>query len=141
PDHRAAAREGGGPSATGARDAAGARADPRRGPDGAPAEEAGTSDGRGAPGGESGADAHLDQDQRVTAERLRKLRQHGLTVGTLGSTAGQTVMVALLPILLAEYAPSAVWIGFAIGGEGVFALLVPYWIGALSDHLPQRLAR
>lgn len=89
----------------------------------------------------SGAVAHLDRDQRVTAERLRKLRQYGLTVGTLGSTAGQTVMVALLPILLAEYAPSAVWIGFAIGGEGVFALLVPYWIGALSDHLPQRLAR
>jgi len=77
----------------------------------------------------------------VTAERSRLLREYGLTVGTLGSTAGQTVMVVLLPILLADYAPSAIWIGFAIGGEGIFALLVPYWIGALSDHLPERLAR
>lgn len=89
----------------------------------------------------SGVVACRDREQRVTAERLRKLREYGITAGTLGSTAGQTVMVALLPILLAEYAPSAVWIGFAIGGEGVFALLVPYWIGALSDHLPHRLAR
>ncbi len=77
----------------------------------------------------------------MTAGRRRKLREYGITAGTLGSSAGQTVMVALLPILLAEYAPSTVWIGFAIGGEGVFALLVPYWIGALSDRLPERLAR
>lgn len=75
------------------------------------------------------------------AGRYRIFREYGLTAGTLGSSAGQTVMVALLPVLLAEYAPSAVWIGFAIGGEGIFALLVPYWIGALSDHLPARLAR
>ncbi len=68
------------------------------------------------------------------------LRQYGITAGTLGSTAGQTVMVAVLPVLLAKYARSAVWIGFAVGGEGVFALLVPYWIGYLSDHLPPRLA-
>lgn len=77
----------------------------------------------------------------MTAGRRRTLREYGITAGTLGSSAGQTVMVALLPVLLAEYAPSAVWIGFAIGGEGLFALLVPYWIGTLSDHLPQRLAR
>ena len=64
-----------------------------------------------------------------------------MTAGTLGSSAGQTVMVVVLPILLAQYAPSAVWIGFAIGGEGLFALLVPYWIGSLSDRLPERLAR
>lgn len=77
----------------------------------------------------------------MTAVRYRKLREYGITAGTLGSSAGQTVMVALLPLLLAEHAPSVVWIGFAIGGEGLFALLVPYWIGALSDHLPHRLAR
>lgn len=68
------------------------------------------------------------------------LREYGITAGTLGSTAGQTIMVALLPVLLAEYTSSAIWIGFAIGGEGIFALLVPYWAGALSDHLPERLA-
>lgn len=73
--------------------------------------------------------------------RLRVVREYGLTAGTLGSTSAQTIMVALLPVLLAEYAPSAVWIGFVIGGEGLFALLVPYWIGHLSDHLPRRWAR
>jgi MFS family permease len=71
----------------------------------------------------------------------QKIREYGITAGTLGSTAGQTIMVALLPVLLAEYAPSAIWIGIAIGGEGLFALLVPYWAGALSDLLPDRLAR
>lgn len=71
----------------------------------------------------------------------QKIREYGITAGTLGSTAGQTIMVALLPVLLADYSPSAIWIGFAIGGEGIFALLVPYWVGALSDHLPARLAR
>lgn len=73
--------------------------------------------------------------------RRRMFREYGITAGTLGSSAGQTIMVALLPVLLAEYAPSAIWIGFAIGGEGIFALLVPYWIGVLSDLLPDRLAR
>jgi len=75
----------------------------------------------------------------VTLKRADILREYGITAGTLGSTAGQTVMVAVLPILLARYARSAFWIGFAVGGEGVFALLVPYWIGYLSDHLHPRL--
>ncbi|NIP82347.1 MAG: MFS transporter [Gemmatimonadetes bacterium] len=74
-------------------------------------------------------------------DRLRTaLREYGLTAGTLGSTAGQTVMVALLPILLARYTSSATVIGFAIGGEGIVAIMVPYWIGAWSDHLPQSYA-
>ncbi|MFW6201350.1 MAG: MFS transporter [Gemmatimonadota bacterium] len=72
---------------------------------------------------------------------MRSLREYGLTAGTLGSTSAQTLMVALLPVLLAEYAPSAIWIGLVIGGEGLFALLVPYWVGHLSDHLPARWAR
>lgn len=71
----------------------------------------------------------------------RALREYGLTAGTLGSTAGQTVMVALLPILLARYTGSATLIGIAIGGEGIVAIMVPYWIGAWSDHLPPHLAR
>ncbi|MGH7506811.1 MAG: MFS transporter, partial [Longimicrobiales bacterium] len=69
------------------------------------------------------------------------LAEIGLTAGTLGSTAGQTVMVAVFPVILAEYAPSAFWVGLAIGGEGLLALAVPYWIGALSDRLPERLVR
>ena len=75
-------------------------------------------------------------------DRIRTaLREYGLTAGTLGSTAGQTVMVALLPILLDRYTSSATLIGFAIGGEGIVAIMVPYWIGAWSDHLPARYAR
>ena len=69
------------------------------------------------------------------------LTEYGITIGSLGSTSGQTVMVALLPVLMAEYSPSAFMIGFAIGAEGIFALFVPYWAGALSDALPPRLAR
>ncbi len=71
----------------------------------------------------------------------RRLREYALTSGELGAAAAQTVMVALLPVLLAPFAPSAVWIGFAVGGEGIFALLLPFWVGALSDRLPRRVAR
>ncbi len=74
-------------------------------------------------------------------DRVRNtLREFGLTAGTLGTTSAQTAMVALLPILLARYTNSAVLIGFAIGGEGILAMLVPYWVGAASDHLSPRLA-
>lgn len=79
---------------------------------------------------------------RDRVEQVRKaLQEYGLTAGTLGSTAGQTVMVALLPIMLARFTDSATLIGFAIGGEGIVAILVPYWIGAASDHLPPSYAR
>lgn len=74
-------------------------------------------------------------------QRIRRaVREYGTTAGTLGSTAAQTVMVVLLPILLDRYTDSATLIGFAIGGEGIVAILVPYWIGAASDHLPERIA-
>lgn len=77
----------------------------------------------------------------MRARRQTELHEYALTAGELGATAAQTVMVALLPVLLAAHAPSAVWIGVAIGGEGVFALLLPFWSGALSDRLPPRLTR
>lgn len=50
-------------------------------------------------------------------------------------------MVVLLPVLLRDDAPSAFWLGFAVGGEGVFVLAVPFVIGALSDRLPASLTR
>jgi MFS family permease len=81
-------------------------------------------------------------------ERLRRLarlrravREYGLTAGTLGSTAGQTLMVVLLPVVLFQYTNSAVLIGMVIAGEGIMAIMVPYWIGAWSDHLPFSIAR
>jgi MFS family permease len=71
---------------------------------------------------------------------LSRRERYALTSGELGAVSAQTVMVALLPLLLAPYAPSALWIGIAIGGEGVFALLLPFWSGALSDRVPPNLA-
>jgi len=76
----------------------------------------------------------------LSEERRRRLREYGLTVGELGSSGGQTVVVALLPVLLAPYAPSAVWIGAIIATEGLFALAIPYFTGVLSDRLPPPLA-
>jgi MFS family permease len=71
----------------------------------------------------------------------RDLARYALTSGELGAVAAQTVMVALLPVLLARTTSSALWVGVAIGGEGAFALLFPFWAGTLSDRIPARLAR
>ncbi len=78
---------------------------------------------------------------RRIARLRRSIREYGLTGGTLGSTSGQTIMVVLLPVLLARYTDSATLIGLAIAGEGAMAMLIPYWIGAWSDHLPVTVAR
>jgi MFS family permease len=64
-----------------------------------------------------------------------------LTAGELGASAAQTTIVAVLPLLLRRYAASNFWIGFAVGGEGIFALLLPFWIGVASDRMPAGLAR
>ncbi len=68
------------------------------------------------------------------------LGEYALTAGELGAAAGQTVLVALLPVLIRKYASSTFLIGFAVGGEGLFALALPFVIGLMSDHLPQGLA-
>ncbi len=67
--------------------------------------------------------------------------EYALTSGELGAAAAQTTIVVVLPLLLQKYAASNFWIGFAVGGEGVFALLVPFWVGYLSDKMPRGLAR
>lgn len=71
----------------------------------------------------------------------RRLREYGLVAAELGDSASQTLMVALLPVLLVPLAPSAVWIGAVIALEGVAAMLVPYIIGGLSDSLPPPIVR
>lgn len=77
----------------------------------------------------------------MKAERAVRLREYGLTIGTMGSNAAQTLIIALLPVLLARHTSSAALIGAVIGAEGILAILVPYWVGYLSDHLPASLAR
>lgn len=73
--------------------------------------------------------------------RKQHAREFALTSGTLGATSAQTLMVALLPLLLVEHAPSAVWIGAVIASEGLFSLILPYGVGLLSDRVPGGLAR
>jgi MFS family permease len=70
-----------------------------------------------------------------------RVREYALTAGTLGASSAQTVVVVLLPLLLARHAPSAFWIGVAVAAEGLFAMIIPYWTGTLSDRLPDALAR
>ena len=77
----------------------------------------------------------------MSAERSRAAREYGLVAAELGDSASQTLMVALLPVLLVPLAPSAVWIGAVIALEGVAAMLVPYIIGGLSDSLPPAIVR
>lgn len=63
-----------------------------------------------------------------------------LVAAELGAVAAQTVLVALLPVLLARAGATPLWIGLAVGGEGAFALLLPFWAGAASDRAPAALA-
>lgn len=72
---------------------------------------------------------------------MSRYQNYGVTVGELGASAAQTVMVALLPLLLSDHTKSAFWIGFLVGGEGIFALFVPAWVGHHSDALPEALAQ
>lgn len=67
-----------------------------------------------------------------------RLERFALTSGELGSAGGQTLIAALLPMLLAPHAPSTFWIGAVIASEGVFALALPYVAGALSDSAPSK---
>lgn len=61
-----------------------------------------------------------------------------MPAGEIGSAGGQTLIVALLPILLAPHAPATFWIGAVIATEGLFALVLPYVAGASTDSLTSR---
>jgi MFS family permease len=61
---------------------------------------------------------------------------YALTAGELGVSAGQSLIVALLPVLIRRYAGSNFWIGFSVGGEGFFALALPFVAGVAIDRLP-----
>jgi MFS family permease len=67
-----------------------------------------------------------------------RFQRYALTSGELGSAGGQTLIAALLPVLLAPHAPSTFWIGAVIASEGVFAIVLPYLAGALTDSVPLR---
>lgn len=92
-------------------------------------------------GRSSAAETSATEGSSIVESKHAHLWQQVLTAGELGASAAQTTIVAVLPLLLRRYAASNFWIGFAVGGEGIFALLLPFWIGVLSDRMPSRLAR
>lgn len=71
-------------------------------------------------------------------DTMTRVQRYALTSGETGSAGGQTLIAALLPVLLAPHAPSTFWIGAVIASEGIFAILLPYLAGAASDSLPAR---
>jgi maltose/moltooligosaccharide transporter len=87
--------------------------------------------------------AALWHNLRTGTRRMERERvfRYGLTAGEMGSAGGQTLIAALLPVLLAPHAPSTFWIGAVIATEGLFALLLPYAAGAVSDSMPPKFSR
>lgn len=68
------------------------------------------------------------------------LRDHGrvwLPLGTtaMGLAAAITILSVFFPVLLARFTDSQTLIGFAIGGEGLFALALSILVGPLSDRI------
>lgn len=68
------------------------------------------------------------------------LRRVAMPAGEMGAAGGQTLIAALLPMLLAPHAPSAFWIGAVIATEGIFALVLPYVGGAFTDSVRTRFS-
>lgn len=60
----------------------------------------------------------------------------GLALPTFGLAFTISVLTTYTPVLLRELTSSATLIGFAVGGEGVFALFLPLVVGGLSDRTP-----
>lgn len=59
-----------------------------------------------------------------------------LALPTFGLAFAISVLTTYAPVLLRELTSSSTLIGFAVGGEGVFALFLPLIVGGLSDRTP-----
>jgi MFS family permease len=68
-------------------------------------------------------------------------RSYGVTGGTFGASSAQTLLVALLPVMLREHAPSSFYIGLVIASEGLASIVAPYPAGAISDALSSRFSQ
>lgn len=64
-----------------------------------------------------------------------------LTLPTVGLSMALSLVTTYLPLTLRRYTGSATLIGFAIGGEGLFALAIPLVVGAISDRTWTRWGR
>lgn len=61
-----------------------------------------------------------------------------LALPTFGLAFAISVLTTYGPVLLREFTGSETAIGFAIGGEGVFALFLPLIVGGLTDRTETR---
>ena len=64
-----------------------------------------------------------------------------LGVPGLGLSLGVTTLAAYVPVLARNRTDSRTLIGALVGCEGLVALLLPIWVGALSDRLHSRLGK
>ncbi|MCZ7662161.1 MAG: MFS transporter [Thermoleophilia bacterium] len=78
-------------------------------------------------------------DARARDLTYRRMIQ--LTAPTLGLSLALSLVTTYLPLALQRYTSSATLIGFAIGGEGIFALAIPLAVGAFSDRIWTRWGR
>ncbi|MFT3764812.1 MAG: MFS transporter [Minicystis sp.] len=77
-------------------------------------------------------------------ERLSKAERRLfilLGVPGFGLSLSLTVLSSYLPVLARSFTASRAGIGALVGGEGLIALLLPLWIGGLSDRVDTRFGR
>jgi maltose/moltooligosaccharide transporter len=58
-----------------------------------------------------------------------------LTLPTFAFSAASTVVPFFVPQFLSHYTTSNTLIGFIVGGEGIFCVLIPLWVGVQSDRI------
>lgn len=71
----------------------------------------------------------------VVGQKMSVRTVFALTLPTLGFATALSLVTTYLPVILDRYTKSATLIGFAIGGEGIFSVLIPLWVGVLSDRI------
>ena len=75
--------------------------------------------------------------RRTSHETGRLVRM--LSLPTFGLALAMSVLTTYAPVLLGKATDSGTAIGLAIGGEGIFALFLPVFVGSLSDRTRSRL--
>jgi DHA1 family multidrug resistance protein-like MFS transporter len=58
-----------------------------------------------------------------------------LTLPTFAFSAASTLVPFFVPQFLRDYTSSNTLVGFIVGGEGIFCLLIPLWVGVQSDRI------
>lgn len=64
-----------------------------------------------------------------------------LGVPSAGLSFSLVVLATYLPVLALRFTSSTTVIGALVGGEGLVAVLIPVWVGRLSDRTKTRLGR